>query len=83
MRTSAGHSTWHGFATEIVRQAQQREPSTPLAVPLPISTADFPTPARRPANSRLDCSRLGTSLGFTMPPWQQALESVLESSPAR
>ena len=75
--TSSGDTTWHGFATEIVFQAQQRNPSVSLAAPLPISTADFPTPARRPANSRLDCTRLSTSLGFTMPPWQQALEGVL------
>lgn len=81
--TSAGHTTWHGFATEIVHHARQLDPTTPLATPLPITTADFPTPARRPANSRLDCTRLTTSLGFNMPTWQKALHSVLEHPSTR
>ena len=81
--TCSGQTTWHGFAAEIVRQTQQRVPAIALAEPFPITTADFPTPARRPENSRLDCTRLTESLGFAMPTWQQALQDVLEQVTGR
>jgi dTDP-4-dehydrorhamnose reductase len=42
-----------------------------------ITTAEYPTPARRPANSRLDCSRLETEFGLQMPDWQPYLERML------
>ena len=43
-----------------------------------ITTADYPTPARRPRNSRLDCSKAAHVFGIRLPPWQQALESCLD-----
>ncbi|KAB2920662.1 MAG: dTDP-4-dehydrorhamnose reductase [Dechloromonas sp.] len=43
-----------------------------------IGTADYPTPARRPANSRLDCSRLENDFGLQMPDWQPYLERMLQ-----
>jgi dTDP-4-dehydrorhamnose reductase len=38
-----------------------------------ITTADYPTPARRPADSRLDCSKLAQTFGVRLPPWQESL----------
>ena len=43
-----------------------------------ITTAEYPTPARRPANSRLDCTRLETDFGLQMPDWQAYLERMLQ-----
>lgn len=43
-----------------------------------ITTSEYPTPARRPANSRLDCSRLETDFGLQMPDWQPYLERMLQ-----
>jgi dTDP-4-dehydrorhamnose reductase len=43
-----------------------------------ISTAEYPTPARRPANSRLDCGRLESDFGLQMPDWQPYLERMLQ-----
>ena len=43
-----------------------------------ITTAEYPTPARRPANSRLDCSRLEADFGLQMPDWQPYLERMLQ-----
>lgn len=63
----AGETTWHGFACEIFRAAEMRG-LEPMAV-VPITTAEYPTPAQRPANSRLDCSRLRQTFGFQMPSW--------------
>lgn len=68
-----GETTWHGFATEIVRQLGVE------AEVLPVTTAEFPRPAPRPANSVLDTSRLRAVLGAPLPPWQDALHRYLTS----
>ena len=39
----------------------------------PITTAEYPTPARRPANSRLDCSKLSAAFGITLPDWREGV----------
>ena len=75
--TATSETTWHGFASAIIAAAK------PLGVPqvtvVPITTADYPTPARRPANSCLDCSKLERAFGLRLPPWQQGLgECVAE-----
>ena len=75
--TATSETTWHGFAAAIIAAAN------PLGVPqvrvVPITTADYPMPARRPANSCLDCSKLERAFGLRLPPWQQGLgECVAE-----
>lgn len=73
--TGAGAVTWHGFAEAIFAAAQPwRGP--PPAVEA-IATADYPTPARRPANSVLDCSRIGAAYGIVPRPWRNALAEVV------
>ncbi len=68
--TCQGETTWHGFAKAIFE-------SRDLAVELsPCSTADYPTPARRPAYSVLDGTRRGSLGGDIMPPWEEALVEV-------
>ncbi len=73
----AGETTWHGFASEAVRLERERHPQARFAALEPIATAEYPTPARRPANSRLDCGKLAGNFGWTMPPWQDSLGKVL------
>ena len=72
---AAGETTWHGFASAIIAAAK------PLGVPqvpvLPITTAEYPTPARRPANSCLDCGKLERAFGVRLPPWQQGLAECI------
>ena len=75
--TSSGETTWYGFAAEAIRQARQLEPSTRFAELLPIPTSDYPTPARRPANSRLDCSRLARHLNYRLPDWRESLAETM------
>ena len=72
----AGETTWAGFAAEIFRQSAAR--GGPSDVVRPITTADYPTPAARPANSRLDCSRLAAIHGVAMPHWQEALAQCMD-----
>ncbi len=74
---NAGESTWFGFAEEFVGLASKAEPEQRFAKLVPITTAEYPTPARRPMNSRLDCTRLAREFGFTMPRWQDAVTNVM------
>lgn len=69
--TGAGDTSWAGFATAIFRKAEQR--GLPHAKVKPILTADYPTPARRPTNSRLDAGKLETTFGIKMPHWAESL----------
>ena len=75
---AAGGTSWHGFATAVVARAATlgRIATAPRVVP--IATADYSTPARRPACSRLDCGRLERDFGIVLPPWQAALDAVLQ-----
>lgn len=69
-------TTWFGFAREIFAQAAERE----LRIPQlnAISTAEYPTPAKRPANSRLDCTRLLQTFGIQLPDWRQGTRQCVE-----
>ena len=78
--TNAGVTTWHGFAEAIFELAAPSLPRRPRIVP--ITTADYPTPARRPLNSVLDCSSLERNFGIKPRSWQEALESVISESVA-
>ncbi|PKO42141.1 MAG: dTDP-4-dehydrorhamnose reductase [Betaproteobacteria bacterium HGW-Betaproteobacteria-4] len=73
--------SWCEFARTIVGLAGQM-PGFKLRLKpdaiRPITTAEYPTPARRPANSRLDCTRLETDFGLQMPDWQPYLERMLQ-----
>ena len=69
-------------APNIVVELAQHVPGfdlrlTPEAIN-PIATCEYPTPARRPANSRLDCAKLESEFGLQMPDWQPYLERMLQ-----
>jgi dTDP-4-dehydrorhamnose reductase len=72
----AGAVTWHGFAEAIFDLASRWRGPPPRVEP--ITTADYPTPARRPSNSVLDCSRIGAAFGVGLRPWRAALAEVIE-----
>lgn len=78
---SADPVSWHEFSRSIVDIAG-RLPGFDLKLKpeaiRPISTVEYPTPARRPANSRLDCSRLERDFDLLLPGWQPELERVLQ-----
>lgn len=74
---AAGETSWHGFAQAIIDEALaagllQRVPRV-----LPIATAEYPTPARRPAYSVLDTERLRRDFGIAPPDWRDGLRAVL------
>jgi dTDP-4-dehydrorhamnose reductase len=74
---NSGETTWFGFAAEFLRLAAAARPNRKIASVVPISSAEYPTPARRPANSRLDCSSLKHVFGYTMPSWQESAAAVV------
>ncbi len=73
----SGYTTWFEFASEAVAMAKRREPGVSFAKLEPITTAQFPTAARRPANSRMSCARLEERLGWQMMDWQESLREVM------
>jgi dTDP-4-dehydrorhamnose reductase len=73
--TAQGEASWAEFADAIF--AASAGHGGPHASVKPITTADYPTPATRPANSRLDCSLIETTHGVTLPDWRSALETVV------
>lgn len=73
----AGETTWFEFAQALVEEARQLQPGLTLAKVEPISTAEYPTPARRPVNSRLDCRKLEHTLGWRMPEWRGSVRQVV------
>jgi dTDP-4-dehydrorhamnose reductase len=75
--TGAGETTWFGFARAIVEEAQRLEPEAKLAKVEAITTAEYPTPAARPRNSRLDCTKLEQVFGWRMPEWRESVGRVV------
>jgi dTDP-4-dehydrorhamnose reductase len=75
---NAGETTWFGFAEAAIRMAQTRQPQQNFARLIPITTAEYPTPARRPQNSRLDCTKLVQRFGLALPAWESSLAQVME-----
>lgn len=75
---AGGHASWHGFASAIVAGAHARGLLAREPRVVPIATVDFPTRARRPAYSVLDCTRLKTAFGLELPDWRAGLGDVLD-----
>lgn len=70
--TGSGETTWYGFACAIFEEASKRGYQPPQVQP--ISTSEWPTPTRRPPDSRLDCTKLAQVFGVKLPEWSYALE---------
>jgi dTDP-4-dehydrorhamnose reductase len=71
--TNAGETSWHGFAQAIL-ELDAPDSATRL---LPIPSSDYPTPAKRPLNSRLNNNKLERVFGVHMPDWQVALRMCI------
>jgi dTDP-4-dehydrorhamnose reductase len=76
--TAAGETSWHGFAEAIVEWMRGTGQSVKCRGVMPIGTADYPTPAKRPAYSVLDCSLLRETFGISLPDWRDQLGLCLE-----
>jgi dTDP-4-dehydrorhamnose reductase len=77
--TAAGETSWHAYAKFLLAEARRR--GAPLSVSpdgiVPIASADYATPATRPANSRLSTEKLSTTFGVTPPHWQTGVARLI------
>lgn len=76
---AAGSTTWHAYAQHVLAQAQSHGAvlkAGPDAVQ-PIAASAFPTPAARPANSRLDCSKFSANFGVHLPDWRHHVNRLI------
>lgn len=72
---NAGETTWAGLAEAVFQASAAR--GGPSARVEPITTADYPTPARRPANSRLSTAKLERDYGVSPRPWREAVDEIV------
>ncbi|MFC3816453.1 dTDP-4-dehydrorhamnose reductase [Lysobacter sp. GCM10012299] len=77
---AAGETTWHGFADAIFDEAVSTGLISRRPIVTAITTADYPTRARRPAYSVLDTNRLREQYGIETPSWRQALQKTLAAA---
>ncbi|NYT84339.1 dTDP-4-dehydrorhamnose reductase [Pollutimonas harenae] len=72
-----GEVSWYGYASFVIEQARQAGKVLAMQKIAAITTADYPTPAQRPLNSRLDCSKLRNIFGLHLPHWQNGVRRLL------
>jgi dTDP-4-dehydrorhamnose reductase len=86
---ASGETSWHDYASYVIRQAKALRPDLPWAVQeiAPVPSSAFVTAARRPHNSRLDTRKLQAAFGIHLPHWQQGVDDmlaqVLTSTPSK
>lgn len=73
----SGSTTWHGLACAVFEEAARYGSRVPRVDP--ITTAEYPTKAMRPANSRLDCSKLAAVFDVRLPPWRASLGRTIDA----
>jgi dTDP-4-dehydrorhamnose reductase len=86
---ASGETTWHAYASHVIRQAKALRPDLPWAVKeiAPVPSSAFVTAALRPHNSRLDTAKLQAAFGINLPDWRQGVDEmlaqVLTSTPSK
>jgi len=77
---AAGEVSWHGYAQHVIAGAWQRGAQLKASSETvsPITTAEYPVPAPRPLNSRLNTHKLQTTFGFALPAWQVGVDAILD-----
>lgn len=74
---AAGNTHWADYARFVLHEARALGQTLRCAEVLGIASHEYPTPARRPLNSRLDCRHFTTTFGLALPPWQQGVRRML------
>ena len=71
-----GFTTWHGLATATFEEAERHGRARPEVAA--ITTSEWPTPAKRPPDTRLDCGKLERTFGVRLPPWRPSLARTVD-----
>jgi dTDP-4-dehydrorhamnose reductase len=74
---ASGETTWHGYASFVFEHAKTLNYAIKASQIKAVTSSAFPTPAKRPANSRLNCNKLTTTFGLQCPPWQAGVARML------
>lgn len=76
---ASGETTWNGYAKHVIAQAERVQPAIKITAKevAPVPTSAFPTPAKRPRNSRLDTGKLQATFDLCLPAWQQGVDRML------
>ena len=76
---ASGETSWHGYASHAIACARESRPDLAWKVDeiAPVPTSAFPTPAKRPLNSRLNTHKLQQTFGLTLPHWQRGVDRLL------
>ena len=76
---ASGETTWNGYAKHVIAQAGRVQPAIKIIATevACVPTSAFPTPARRPHNSRLNTAKLQATFGLSLPAWQQGVDRML------
>lgn len=76
---AGGETSWHDYADHVIAHARHLRPDMPWKVGeiVPVPTSAFPTPAKRPLNSRLNTQKLQQAFGLRLPHWQQGVNRLL------
>jgi dTDP-4-dehydrorhamnose reductase len=74
---NAGETSWHGFAEAIFAMASEYQYPLKINQVEPISSSEYPTPAKRPLNSKLNCNKAKEKLDIVMPNWKNSLRNCL------
>ena len=76
---ASGCTSWHAYAKHVVALAESAQPAIKIAAKeiKAVPTSAFPTPAKRPHNSRLDTTKLQTTFGLALPQWQTGVNRML------
>ena len=79
---AGGETNWHLYAKYVLAQAQEAQKAIKIRASevAPVPTSAFPTPARRPHNSRLNTQKLQATFGLTLPHWQQGVARMLQEA---
>ena len=77
--SNTDYATWYDLALAIWEEMQRQAMPVVTQNLIPIATSDYPTPAQRPANSRLDPKKFSDTFGHTLPSWRDALPSLISA----
>lgn len=75
----SGETNWYEYAKYVIGKAKSMSDKLPISLNniMPVTTSDYPTPARRPANSRLNTQKLSDTFGLDLPPWQAGVDRLV------
>ncbi len=74
---AAGETSWHGYANHVIAKARSLGETLKVGEIAAVPTSAFPTPARRPANSRMNTNKLREAFGLVLPTWQCGVDRML------